>query len=153
MEQTFAVTQKISIHGTSIGSTSRLKMSRKAINARGAAALGPYSHVVAGDVIFLSGPTPIDPSTSLLVEGSIAQQTDRCLHNLFTVLDAVGLSSDDVIACEYPLILSVNHKENFLRSSTTRISTRFLAYLSTWSWSEERMTLGLCVRFRPDEAT
>jgi 2-iminobutanoate/2-iminopropanoate deaminase len=58
-------------------------MSRQAINARGAAAVGPYSHaVVAGDLIFLSGPTPIDPSTSLLVEGSIAQQTDQCLQSV-----------------------------------------------------------------------
>jgi 2-iminobutanoate/2-iminopropanoate deaminase len=76
-------------------------MSRQAINARGAAAVGPYSHaVVAGDLIFLSGQTPIDPSTGLLVEGSIAQQTDQCLHNLFTVLDAAGLSSDDVVAVQ-----------------------------------------------------
>ena len=37
-------------------------MSRQAINASGAATVGPYSHAVdAGDLIFLSGQTPIDP--------------------------------------------------------------------------------------------
>jgi 2-iminobutanoate/2-iminopropanoate deaminase len=73
-------------------------MSRQAINAGGAATVGPYAHAIeAGDLIFLSGQTPIDPATGLLVTGSIAEQTDQCLHNLFTVLDAAGLSSDDVV--------------------------------------------------------
>jgi 2-iminobutanoate/2-iminopropanoate deaminase len=73
-------------------------MSRQAINATGAATVGPYAHAVeAGDLIFLSGQTPIDPATGQLVTGTIAEQTDQCLRNLFTVLDAAGLSSDDVV--------------------------------------------------------
>ena len=76
-------------------------MPRHAINARNAATVGPYSHAVdAGDLIFLSGQTPIDPSTGLLVTGSVAHQTDQCLRNLFTVLDTAGLSSDDVIVVQ-----------------------------------------------------
>jgi 2-iminobutanoate/2-iminopropanoate deaminase len=51
-------------------------MPRQAINARNAATVGPYSNAVdAGDLIFLSGQTPIDPSTGLLVAGSVAHQT------------------------------------------------------------------------------
>jgi 2-iminobutanoate/2-iminopropanoate deaminase len=76
-------------------------MSRRAINAKGAATVGPYSHAVdAGDLIFLSGQTPMDPSTGLLVAGSIARQTEQCLQNLFTVLDATGLSSEDVVSVQ-----------------------------------------------------
>jgi len=73
-------------------------MARQAINTTGAATVGPYSHAVeAGDLVFLSGQTPIDPSTGRLVVGDIAAQTDQCLRNLFAVLEAVGLSSDDVV--------------------------------------------------------
>jgi enamine deaminase RidA (YjgF/YER057c/UK114 family) len=36
-------------------------MSRKAYSAAGAVSVGPYSHAVeSGDLIFLSGQTPID---------------------------------------------------------------------------------------------
>ena len=76
-------------------------MSRQAINSSGGATVGPYSHAVdAGELIFLSGQTPIDPLTGLLHTGSVAQQTEQCLRNLFAVLDAAGLSSDDVIVVQ-----------------------------------------------------
>jgi 2-iminobutanoate/2-iminopropanoate deaminase len=76
-------------------------MPRKAFNAKGAATVGPYSHAVeAGDLVILSGQTPIDPSTGKLVTGTVAQQTDQCLRNLFTVLDSAGLSPDDVVAAQ-----------------------------------------------------
>jgi len=40
-------------------------MSRQAINARGAATVGPYSHAVqAGDLIFLSGQTRVHGDTA-----------------------------------------------------------------------------------------
>jgi 2-iminobutanoate/2-iminopropanoate deaminase len=76
-------------------------MSRQATNAAGAAAVGPYSHAVeAGDLVFFSGQTPIDPATGLLIAGSIARQTDQCLQNLSAVLEAAGLSSDDVVSVQ-----------------------------------------------------
>lgn len=72
-------------------------MSRKAISASGAVAVGPYSHAVeAGDLIFLSGQTPIDSQTGKLVEGGITDQTEQCFKNLFNVLKAAGLTPDDV---------------------------------------------------------
>lgn len=70
---------------------------RKAINAAGAAAVGPYSHAVeSGDLIFLSGQTPIDSQTGKLVEGDIASQTKQCFKNLFHVLEAAGLTTEHV---------------------------------------------------------
>jgi 2-iminobutanoate/2-iminopropanoate deaminase len=72
-------------------------MSRKAFNVAGAAAVGPYSHAIeSGDLIFLSGQTPIDSQTGKLVEGGIAQQTKQCFENLFKVLTSAGLTPDNV---------------------------------------------------------
>ena len=72
-------------------------MSRKAFSAAGAVAVGPYSHAVeSGDLIFLSGQTPIDSQTGKLVEGDITAQTEQCFKNLFNVLEASGLTPDNV---------------------------------------------------------
>jgi 2-iminobutanoate/2-iminopropanoate deaminase len=63
-------------------------------------AIGPYSHGVwAGDLLFLSGQTPIDPATGALVQGDITVQTRRVFDNLEAVLAAAGLSMDDVVKC------------------------------------------------------
>jgi len=73
-------------------------MSRNAVNAPGAAVVGPYSHAVeAAGLVFLSGQTPLDPSTGKLLAGSIGEQTAQCFRNLFRVLDAAGLTSADVV--------------------------------------------------------
>lgn len=73
-------------------------MPRKAYNAEGAVSVGPYSHAVeSGDLIYLSGQTPIDSNTGKLVTGDVIAQTEQCFENLFVVLAATGLTSDDVI--------------------------------------------------------
>jgi 2-iminobutanoate/2-iminopropanoate deaminase len=61
--------------------------------ARAPKAIGPYSQAIrAGQFLFLSGQTPIDPETSELVEGDIAAQTRQALTNLGEVLKAAGAS-------------------------------------------------------------
>ena len=73
-------------------------MPRKAFTAAGATAVGPYSHAVeAGELIFLSGQTPLDSATGKLVEGDIAAQTEQCFTNLFNVLAAAGLTEANVV--------------------------------------------------------
>ncbi|MHC2991287.1 endoribonuclease L-PSP [Pontibacter sp. HJ8] len=73
-------------------------MSRKAFNAEGAVAVGPYSHAVeSGELVYLSGQTPIDSETEKLVAGDISAQTKQCFKNLFQVLSAAGLTPDDVV--------------------------------------------------------
>jgi 2-iminobutanoate/2-iminopropanoate deaminase len=76
-------------------------MTRDAHNSTGGpAAIGPYSHGVwAGELLFLSGQTPIDPATGQLVDGGVAEQTQRVFANLEAVLADAGLSSDDVVKC------------------------------------------------------
>lgn len=72
-------------------------MQRNAIQAKNAVSVGPYSHgVESGNFVFLSGQTPIDSATGKLVEGDIQAQTEQCFKNLFAVLEACGLDSDDV---------------------------------------------------------
>ncbi len=61
-------------------------------------ALGPYSQaVVAGEWVFASGQIPIDPATGQLIDGGIAEQTDRVLRNLAAVLHEAGVSLDRVV--------------------------------------------------------
>lgn len=73
-------------------------MSRQAVDAPGAAAVGPYSHAVkANGFVYLSGQTPIDPSTGKLADGDISRQTRQCFSNLFNVLEAAGVTPDDVV--------------------------------------------------------
>lgn len=73
-------------------------MTRKAYSAAGAATVGPYSHAVAaGEIVYLSGQTPLDPKTGKLVEGDVGAQTAQCFENLANVLAAAGLTLDDVV--------------------------------------------------------
>jgi 2-iminobutanoate/2-iminopropanoate deaminase len=72
---------------------------RETVHAEGApAAAGPYSHaVISNGLIFLSGQTPIDPATGQLVEGSVGEQTRRCLDNLAVVAAAAGAQLADAV--------------------------------------------------------
>ncbi|EKQ53388.1 MULTISPECIES: Rid family detoxifying hydrolase [unclassified Clostridium] len=72
-------------------------MSRKAFSAEGAVSVGPYSHAVeSGELIFLSGQTPIESQTGKIVDGDVVAQTEQCFKNLFNVLKAASLTPDDV---------------------------------------------------------
>ena len=76
-------------------------MPRTQLDARSApAAIGPYSHGVwAGELLYLSGQTPIDPATGRLIEGDVQAQTHRVFDNLEGALRDAGLSMHDVIKC------------------------------------------------------
>jgi 2-iminobutanoate/2-iminopropanoate deaminase len=64
------------------------------------AAIGPYSQGVwAGDLLYLSGQTPLDPGTGKLVEGDAGDQTRQVFDNLEAVLAGAGLTMHDVIKC------------------------------------------------------
>ena len=60
--------------------------------------IGPYSQAIAvGGLVFCAGQGPIDPETGRLVEGGVAEQTERTLKNLGAVLEATGLGFEDVV--------------------------------------------------------
>jgi 2-iminobutanoate/2-iminopropanoate deaminase len=76
-------------------------MTRRPVESpRGPAALGPYSAGVwAGELLYLSGQTPVDPATGRLIDGDVEAQTERAFDNLELVLLDAGLTMDDVVKC------------------------------------------------------
>jgi 2-iminobutanoate/2-iminopropanoate deaminase len=65
------------------------------------AAIGPYSQAVAvtgGRTLYCSGQIPLDPKTGDLVGGDdVEAQTRAVLDNLAAVLDAAGMTYDNVV--------------------------------------------------------
>jgi len=54
----------------------------------GPKAIGPYSQgVKANGFVFISGQIALNPATGQLVEGGIAQQTERVLENLRGIVE------------------------------------------------------------------
>jgi 2-iminobutanoate/2-iminopropanoate deaminase len=73
-------------------------MKRKTYASKNAVSIGPYSHAVeSNDFVFLSGQTPINPSTGEITSQDISEQTRQAFSNLFNVLEATGLNSDHVV--------------------------------------------------------
>jgi len=72
---------------------------RTAIQTAGApTAIGPYSQAVrAGQLLFISGQTPLDPATGKLDGGDITVQAHRAMRNLGAILMAAGASLDHVV--------------------------------------------------------
>lgn len=61
-------------------------------------AIGPYSQAIrSGNLLFISGQIPIDPSTGSLIQGDIAAQTRRVFENIGAILQAAGGSFDRVV--------------------------------------------------------
>ncbi|MEX2178244.1 MAG: Rid family detoxifying hydrolase [Gemmatimonadaceae bacterium] len=76
------------------------------IHAAGAPkAIGPYSAAIrAGDFLYCSGQTPLDPATGELIQGDVSAQTRRVLQNLRTVLRAAGADWPNVVKSSVFLI-------------------------------------------------
>ena len=73
-------------------------MSRTVYYAKGTTASGPYSHAVdAGELVYFSGQTAMNSVSTEDVTGDIQAQTKQCFRNLFEVMEAANLTSDDVV--------------------------------------------------------
>jgi 2-iminobutanoate/2-iminopropanoate deaminase len=55
-------------------------------------------------LVFVSGQGAIDPATGLLVGDAVATQTEQCLTNVRTILEAAGSSLQHVLRCGVFLI-------------------------------------------------
>jgi 2-iminobutanoate/2-iminopropanoate deaminase len=56
-------------------------------------ALGPYSQAMrTGDLLFVSGQIPLDPSSGELVKQDAPGQARRCLENVSAICEAAGTS-------------------------------------------------------------
>jgi len=61
-------------------------------------AIGPYSQGIKfGNLLFVSGQTPLDPETRQIVEGDVQAQTRQCLENIKAILEAAGTNLDNVL--------------------------------------------------------
>ena len=61
-------------------------------------AIGPYSQAIrANGFVFVSGQIAIDPATSNVITGGVAEQTDRVMQNLTAILGEAGSSMDKVV--------------------------------------------------------
>jgi len=73
-------------------------MSRQVVQVPGTPSIAPYSHAVwAGDLLYLSGQGALDPATGKLLVGDVGAQTVQCFQALFQVLEAAGLTPDNVV--------------------------------------------------------
>ncbi|MGD8963776.1 MAG: RidA family protein [Desulfobacterales bacterium] len=63
-------------------------------------AIGPYSQAIQyGDFLFVSGQVAIDPATGDIVDGDIEVQTDQVLKNITAIIEAAGMSLQNVVKC------------------------------------------------------
>ena len=62
------------------------------------AAIGPYSQaIVVGGILFTSGQIAIDPEAGKIVAEDIDGQAEQCCKNLGAILEAAGLTFDNVV--------------------------------------------------------
>ena len=60
-------------------------------------AMGAYSPAIkAGNLLFISGQIPIDPTSGNLIHGDIAAQAEQVMRNLTALLRAAGASFTNV---------------------------------------------------------
>ena len=61
-------------------------------------AMGAYSPAIkAGNLLFISGQIPVDPTTGNLIQGDIAAQADQVMRNLTALLRAASASFTNVV--------------------------------------------------------
>ena len=61
------------------------------------AAIGPYSQAIdCGSFLVTSGQVPFDPKTGEFVPGGIQEQTRQVFRNIKAIVEAAGLTMDNV---------------------------------------------------------
>ena len=73
-------------------------MKKAIVTEKAPGAIGPYSQGVESKcMVFVSGQLPINPATGEFVEGGIKEQARQSLTNVKNLLEADGLTMDDVV--------------------------------------------------------
>jgi 2-iminobutanoate/2-iminopropanoate deaminase len=75
-------------------------MKEKFTSVKAFVPIGAIAQVsITKNIAFLSGQVSIDPETQKVVEGTMAQQTQRVLDNIRNIVEEMGLGMDSVIKC------------------------------------------------------
>jgi 2-iminobutanoate/2-iminopropanoate deaminase len=75
-------------------------MNEKIATQNAPQAIGPYSQAIRhGNFLFVSGQIAIDPQTADIIEGDIEAQTEQVLKNVAAIIEAAGMSLQDVVKC------------------------------------------------------
>ncbi|MEM1258744.1 MAG: RidA family protein [Bacteroidota bacterium] len=62
------------------------------------APIGPYNQaILIKDTLYISGQTPIDPSTGELVKGDVKVEAEQCMQNLKAILEAANMTFENVV--------------------------------------------------------
>ena len=62
------------------------------------APIGPYNQaVLSNGVLYISGQIPLDPAIMELVEGDLEKETVQVMENLKAILEAAGMTFDQVV--------------------------------------------------------
>lgn len=85
-------------------------MSEPISSSNAAAPVAAYSQAVsAGDLLFVSGQIPIDPTTGGLISETVESATRQSLTNVQRILEAAGLSLSHVVKATVFLIDSADY--------------------------------------------
>lgn len=80
-------------------------MSEPISSSNAAAPVAAYSQAVnAGDLVFVSGQIPLDPATGELISETVEAATTQSLKNVTRILEAAGLSLNQVVKATVFLI-------------------------------------------------
>lgn len=72
-------------------------MKKKIESVKAPDAIGPYSQAIeTNDLVFVSGQIPVNKETGTMPEG-IKEQTKQSLTNIQHILDAAGLTMDNIV--------------------------------------------------------
>ncbi|MGI6004922.1 MAG: RidA family protein [Christensenellales bacterium] len=73
-------------------------MAKCITSAQAPAAIGPYSQATqAGNMLFISGQLPIDPSSGAFPAGGAAEHATQSIANLKAILEQAGFGLEDVV--------------------------------------------------------
>ena len=64
------------------------------------AAIGPYSQAVLVDkTLYCSGQIAINPKNNLIINNSIAEETEMIMKNIHEILSSAQMNFDNVVKC------------------------------------------------------
>lgn len=62
------------------------------------APIGPYNQaILAGNTLYVSGQIALDPTTGMLISGTIEEETELVMKNLKAVLEAAQMNFEHVV--------------------------------------------------------